>query len=376
MNWSDDDEYDRPSGSSTGMITLILGILIFTVLLFGLLVYANRYKLGLVKPAGETVTVTQQGTDGTNVSNTGSGTEGYISDNPITADDLGFWNMYPESETSESNDAMPVETETETETETEYDPSEGGKKTKVILRDGTEEWVTISNYIAKNTIDITELRLNGQVMEYFKDSKKSSFFGVDISKADGGINYKKLKEAGVSFVMLKVGGRGYESGTVSLDDYFYQNLNAASDAGLNIGLYFYSQAVTVEEAAEEVKTIVDAVGEHEITYPIAMDMEYVMEDNSRVEYLSKEQRTTITRAFCDMIKAAGYTPMIYGNKEWLIKEINLTKLSDVDIWLSQIEEVPDYPYRISIWQYKRDGELEGVSGDVSLNVSFIDYTMK
>ena len=375
MKWSEDDEYDRPSGSSTNMVTLVLGILIFTLVLFGLLLYGNRYELGLVKrPAQDQIRKEQAGVD---TAKTDTGLEDYISDDPITADDLGFWNMYPETETLSENDAMPAETEsTEPETETEPDPSEGGKKTKVTLRDGTEEWVTISNYIAKNTIDVTGLKMTGQVMEYYREDRKNSFFGVDLSRSNGGVNFRTLKKNGVDFVMLKVGGRGYESGTVTLDEYFYQNLVNARDAGLQVGLYFYSQAVSIEEAGEEVAAIVDAVGDQEITYPIAIDMEYVQEDTSRVEKLTKEQRTSVTKAFCDMVRAAGYTPMIYGNKEWLIKEINLAKLADVDIWLSQMEEIPDYPYRISLWQYKRDGVLDGVSGTVNLNISFIDYTMK
>ena len=111
-----------------------------------------------------------------------------------------------------------------------------------------------------------------------------------------------------------------------------------------------------------------------IKYPVAFNMGFVSNDKSRIEGLSREDKTAVTASFLEGIRAAGYVPMIYGDKEWLIKEIDMTKLQDFDVWLSQEEEIPDYPYRYSMWQYNTDGVVNGIDGGADLNICFINYS--
>ena len=256
------------------------------------------------------------------------------------------------------------------------DPSEDGKHTKVILRDGTVEWVAISSYLTKNNYDLTKFVIKDNILRYEDDGKNKSFFGVDISRYQKTVDFYQLKDAGVDFVMLRVGGRGYNSGAITIDEYFAENIKKATDAGLGIGLYFYSQAVTVDEAVEEANTVLNSIGEYKITYPIAFDMEFVENDNSRIEPLSKADKTNIAIAYMDKISNAGYRPMLYGNKEWLIKEVDLTKLSGYEVWLSQPGDLPDYPYKFSMWQYSTSGKINGITGDADLNICFLDYSNK
>jgi GH25 family lysozyme M1 (1,4-beta-N-acetylmuramidase) len=116
--------------------------------------------------------------------------------------------------------------------------------------------------------------------------------------------------------------------------------------------------------------------DYEISYPVAFDMEYVDNDTARVEALSKEEKTKIAITFLDTVKATGYIPMVYGDKEWLIKRVDLSKLKDYDVWLSQPGDIPDYPYQFTMWQYDDNASVDGIAQRTNLSISFVDYGEK
>ena len=293
----------------------------------------------------------------------------------LTPSDLDFWELYPEQK-DEPEEPDNVEETEAVEPIPEEDPSTDGKHTCVTLRDGTEEWVVISQYLPKNDYDYTGLVCKNNEMQYYVDGKKTSYFGIDISKYQDYMDFVKIKKAGVDFVMIRVGIRGYSTGQIVMDDYFYDNIKRAFDAGLDVGVYFSSQAVTKDEAIEEANTVIAALEGYNITYPVVFDMEFMKNDTARIEKLTKSHKTDITKAFLDTISAAGFNGMIYGDKEWLVKEIDMSKLTAYDVWLSQIQDLPDYPYKFSMWQYMSDGSIDGISGYVNLNISFVDYSEK
>ncbi|WMC92424.1 glycoside hydrolase family 25 protein [Kineothrix sp. MB12-C1] len=311
-------------------------------------------------------------------------------ENKLTASDLDFWDMYPkndpelisaekadeEKDSKEESSKKEGNKYSDYEEEQEQDPANDGKHTLLTYTDGSEEWVLINPYLEKNTYDFTKLTMKSDKMAYYQDGKKNSYLGADISKYNGEVDFVSLKESGIDFVMLRLGARGYGSGQIMLDEKFADNITKATEAGLDIGIYFFSQAITTDEAVEEANFIMQNLSNYKITYPVAFDMEYVQNDTARIETLSREQKTSITKEFLDTVKNGGYKPMIYGTKEWLIKQIDLTKLTGYDIWLSQQEDVPDYPYQFQIWQYTLDGQVGGVNGEVDLNISFIDYSEK
>jgi GH25 family lysozyme M1 (1,4-beta-N-acetylmuramidase) len=105
-------------------------------------------------------------------------------------------------------------------------------------------------------------------------------------------------------------------------------------------------------------------------------MEYVDNDTSRIETLTRSEKTKIALAFLNRIKEAGYTGMLYGDKEWLLKRIDLSQFDTYDIWYAEEADIPDYPYRYSMWQYTRQGEVYGIDGYVDLNISFLDYSAR
>ena len=176
--------------------------------------------------------------------------------------------------------------------------------------------------------------------------------------------------------MVRLGYRGYESGNIVIDEEYFDNIQLANEAGLAVGVYFESQATTVEEALEEAEFVVTNLIEMRVTYPVVFDLGLVANDSSRIENIPKTQLTEITNAFCNRIKEVGYKPKVYGDKYWLLRKIDLTMLGDYDIWLSQSGQLPDYPYQFAMWQYTNTGSVSGISGDVNMNISFIDYTQR
>lgn len=313
----------------------------------------------------------------------------------LRAEDLDFWDMYPVGEDETASVADQTSTsdkagtasvrdksnedkdrEKEKQELLQEDPSTDGKHTLIKYADGSEEWVLISPYLKKNVYDFTNLSESANLRKYTENGKKISQIGVNVSKHNSALNFKSMKSAGIDYVMIRLGARGYSTGQITLDDNFVENIEAAIEAGLDIGIYFYSQAINQEEATQEANFVIQNLEPYRasINYPIAFDMENVANDRARIDGLSRDDKTTITTTFLSGIQAAGYVPMIYGNKEWLIKNVDLTKLQDYDVWLSEDENIPDYPYLYTMWQYTTTGTVNGVTGDAGLNICFVSYS--
>ena len=333
MRLSDDFD-DRNSGIP--LLYMMVGVLLFVVTVIGAVVMANRKPSGSGQknPVVEE-TVQAGGEDGEEMAD---GADPYISGSTLTSDDLDFWHMYDETESPEEEEKK----KKEQEEEEEKDPSTDGRHTKLVAEDGTEEWVSINPYLTKNTYDFSGLVYQYPIMKYYEDSERVSRVGISVSADDGDINFGKLKKAGVEFVMIRMGSRGYGSGNLMADDMFYENMNKAEEAGLDIGVTFYSQAITEEEALEEAYRVIEGLQGFSIVYPVAFHMEYVKNDTARVQGLSKDTKTEIARTCLDAVEQAGYKVMLYGNKEWLLRRVDLSKLISYDIWFSQEEDTPDY----------------------------------
>lgn len=299
-----------------------------------------------------------------------------VSSSNLHVSDLDFYEMYQETDTileSSVSDSVDI-----TSTEEVLTEANDGKHFEIVDYDGHHEWITINQYISKNQYDYTNLVKQGSILKYYDDNKCISSFGVDISKDQGYVDFNKLKKAGADFVIIRVGQRGYQSGTLSEDEYFKDSLKRATDAGLGVGVYFLSQAVNDEEASEEADYLIERIAGYDINYPVAFVMKYVSNDVSRVEGVSKANKTMIAKTFLKKIKEAGYKPLLYGDTAWLVRYIDLSKvINDYDIWLSDTEsDVPGYPYKYAMWQYDKAGTIDGISGVVNFNLSYIDYSIK
>lgn len=384
---------DEPRSVGFPMIYMVIGVSLFILIVLFAVMQSNQKKssgseyLQAVMRQEETEIAEPEPAE---TGNTQS---------KLRAEDLDFWDMYPVNEdadvdmtkqgtsasgtsqtssasgkTTDKQDSESVSATDQTQ-EVQEDPATDGKHTLVKAEDGTEEWVLISPYLTKNTYDFTNLSESAGIKKYLGNGRSVSYVGVDISKHTGVVNFNRLKATGVDYVMLRLGARGYATGQITLDDNFIENIEAAIEAELDIGIYFYSQAISEEEANQEADFVIQNLAPYKehIKYPVACDMEKVPNDNARIDSLSREDKTTITNTFLSSIQAAGYIPMIYGNKEWLIKNIDLAKLQNYDVWLTQEQDIPDYPYQYAMWQYTTTGLINGIEGDANLNICFVSY---
>ncbi len=230
--------------------------------------------------------------------------------------------------------------------------------------------------IFMNTYKKENYRLDNGFMAYFNDEgEKISHLGCDLSYHNGSVNFDELAASGCEFVMLRCGYRGYSAGGLAKDEKFESYISDAERVGLKIGVYFFTQALTVEEAEDEAEYVLKLIEGHTISYPVAFDTEYVDDDDARTNTteISDELRSDICRAFCDRISEEGYYPMIYASENWLRRYLNVEALKDYDLWAPQYLDENDFLYDFTMWQYTDSGNIPGVKGDVDLDISMVDY---
>ncbi len=208
---------------------------------------------------------------------------------------------------------------------------------------------------------------SGLLAYYDADGTKLSEAGVDVSEHDGTIDWQQAKAAGVEFAIVRVGYRGYSQGSINLDEQFYSNISGASEAGIKVGAYFFSQAVTAEEATEEANYVVDCLKNAgvELSYPVAFDEELNPGGSgvsARTDGLSTSQLTQNAQAYLSVITSAGYRGMIYGNQNDLAR-LDLTgDLAQYPIWYAEYEvDHPTGHYDMEVWQYRSTGLVSGIN---------------
>ncbi|MBQ6844438.1 MAG: glycoside hydrolase family 25 protein [Agathobacter sp.] len=216
-----------------------------------------------------------------------------------------------------------------------------------------------------------DLLTNDETGISYEDENYRLIHGIDVSKWQGKIDWDKVKADGYKFAIIRMGYRGYsEAGGLALDEMFYQNIQAAQAAGLDVGVYFFSQAINETEALEEAEFVLDALEGYELQLPIVYDPELIRDQPARTNDVTGEQFTKNTIVFCDAIKAAGYDPMIYSNMVWEAFLFDMTQLQDYPFWYADYEAVPQSPYNFVMWQYSETGSVNGISGNVDLNILF------
>ena len=249
----------------------------------------------------------------------------------------------------------------------------------IYLSDPTygDTWLPVLEEVPLNTHNYSNLSLSeNNRYTYYVNGEKNCFTGIDVSYHQGEIDWEKVAADGIDFVMVRVGYRGYETGQLNKDSRVDEYISGAVEAGLDVGAYFYSQALTEEEAAEEARFVCEILAPYEISYPVAFDWEVTGDDSARSNDISPETLTKCAIAFCNEISAQGYTPMVYGNLRMALIKFDMRGLNQYDFLYAQYKDghhPPEYPYALSIWQYASDGSVDGIDGDVDMNISFIDY---
>ncbi|MBQ9444517.1 MAG: glycoside hydrolase family 25 protein [Lachnospiraceae bacterium] len=194
--------------------------------------------------------------------------------------------------------------------------------------------------------------------------------GIDVSKYNKDIDWAKVKASGIEFAIIRAGYRGSSSGVLVEDPYFRQNLAGAKAAGVKIGVYFFTQAVTVDEAREEAEAVASLVNASDLEFPVFLDVESSGNANGgRADGLDTETRTEIVRTFCASCEELGYRAGVYANKTWMTKKLDMSRLAPYTKWLAQYRAGgPTYDGEYSIWQYTSSGAVDGITGRVDLDV--------
>ena len=195
---------------------------------------------------------------------------------------------------------------------------------------------------------------------------KREMKGIDVSLYDLEIDWEKVKASGIDFAIIRAGFRGAVSGTLVQDSTFIRNIEGAKAAGLLVGVYFYTQAITEEEAAEEARMVLNLVKDYEIDLPIFTDSEAF--HNGRADSLDKTLRTSILDSFCRTIEAAGYQAGIYASKYWFMENLNASDLEQYVIWVAQYNTEMNYTGKADYWQYTSTERIDGISTNVDVNV--------
>ncbi len=255
-------------------------------------------------------------------------------------------------------------------------------ETKVRVKDKVE-YVAINDIslLIKTEEEIVAEAEDTAVVDALEDADKTeikkfqkptanSQVGIDVSKWNGEIDWDKVKNAGVEFAIIRAGYRGSVTGSLVVDPYFTANMRGAAVSGVPVGVYFFTQAVNEVEAVEEASAVLELIREYNLEYPVFIDTEGAG-GNGRADGLDVDTRTLVCEAFCRTIANAGYTAGVYGSRNWYNNNLHAEQLEQYCIWLAEYRSVPLYQGYYQMWQYTSKGSIDGIEGNVDMNVSYL-----
>ena len=230
--------------------------------------------------------------------------------------------------------------------------------------------VLATEAVTEHVFDESNFKTDENGFLTYSDGQVHSLKGIDVSSYSGDIDWKKVAESGVEFAIIRLGGRGYgDSGTLYTDENARRNIDGARQNGIRVGGYFFSQATTEDEAVEEAEYALGIVGDDKLDLPIAYDFEHIKDDDARTDNVKNEDIQKFAAAFGQVMLENGYEPMIYGENE---EFGTIYKESDAPRWIAEYDETPEIDDGVKIWQYSKDGTVDGISGSVDLNIMFME----
>jgi len=207
-------------------------------------------------------------------------------------------------------------------------------------------------------------------IQNFQRPSAGARVGIDVSKWNGDIDWDRVKNAGVEFAVIRAGYRGSVTGSLIEDPYFAANMRGAAASGIPSGVYFFTQAVNEVEAVEEASAVLQLIREYELEYPVFIDTEGAG-GSGRADGLDTETRTLVCEAFCRTITNAGYEAGVYASRNWYNNYLHTDKLQNYRIWLAEYRSVPLYQGYYQMWQYTSRGSIDGIEGNVDMNISYL-----
>lgn len=253
----------------------------------------------------------------------------------------------------------------------EPDPHEG----QVYINDGASMvWHTPLEGVPVSGVEQDEFVRDGERIRY-TGASYATRWGVDVSNYQGSIDWQALKAQGIEFAYLRLGLRGYgEQGTLYTDRSFARYYEGAKAAGIDVGVYFFSQAVTVREAADEALFALELLNGRALDLPVYYDWEPVSADDSRTAVYDGRYLTAGAAAFCNIIERGGYTAGVYLNRQQGYYRYDLRSLAGRSLWVADYADYPDFYYAYDVWQYEHQARLDGVGEIVDLNLEFRPVT--
>ncbi len=274
-----------------------------------------------------------------------------------------------EADATENEEGVTVTPETD---ETDKDQTEKEEKLNFVDAHGNWHETIINPNVPAHHYNWDALIHDDTGISY-EDENYFIRKGIDVSHHQGDIDWEKVKASGYDFAIIRIGYRGYgKTGSLNQDRMFYTNIQGAKAAGLDVGVYFFAQAINEKEALEEADFVLDMLKGYSLQLPITYDPELIYNDDARTDNVTGEQFTKNTIAFCERIKAAGFEPMVYSNMIWEADLFDMEQLQAYPFWYADYEKVPQTPYDFCFWQYTEKGNVDGIKGNVDLNIQFIE----
>jgi GH25 family lysozyme M1 (1,4-beta-N-acetylmuramidase) len=245
----------------------------------------------------------------------------------------------------------------------------------IVIADNRYHLFPIRDDLAKHNYEIEQFAVDGKGVLTYRDpgGEVISQKGVDISRYQENVEWNKVAADGVDFAIIRVGYRGSTEGTLVLDPNFHDHLDAAIANGIDVGVYFFSQALNEAEALEEAEFVLEQIADYDITYPVVIDIEALDAGEPRTQDMTQAEWTEVAVTFCEQVKEAGYTPMIYGNLRTFLVMLDMSRLEVYDKWVAYYRTQIYFPYQHTIWRYTTRGQVNGIYGDVALNIGFKVY---
>ncbi len=248
------------------------------------------------------------------------------------------------------------------------DPHEG--MVEVTNGSGGTIWVDEAEALTPFALDRYAFSVTDGVVSYLGEGAMLRR-GIDVSDHQGEIDWQAVAASGIDFAMVRVGWRGYGQGTLNEDERFRENIEGAQAAGLDVGVYFFSQAVSVLEAAEEAVYTAHLLENYTLDLPVFFDWEFIGTEPARTDGTSTETITAACTEFCSLLRGEGFQVGVYTYIPAVYQHYDLNALSGLMVWMGDLGTWPEFYYEHDIWQYSITGSVPGIEGDVDLDVMFL-----
>ncbi len=240
----------------------------------------------------------------------------------------------------------------------------------VVYDEGKYDFTPIDRNLKMHSFSSDKVRKNTDGTWGYVDGDLEVMKGIDVSSHQGEIDWEAVSRTNIQFAMIRALYRGYETGNLVEDKTFRTNLENAQANGIKTGVYIFTQAVSTQEVDEEVNMLMGLLGAYDLDLPVVVDVEDIIGEDDRMDNLTKAERTELTKYYCERLEKEGFTPMIYYNLHGGAVLLDLAGVEDYAKWFAVYDSDFYFPYAYQMWQYSETGQVDGITGNVDLDLYF------